>query len=325
MKKKEDTPNKHRQLVKIVSEIAAENDITMQSFSHDWIIQLSKNGQKTHIFGYNFEINSATAQLLANDKSATSELLTKNDVASVEHQLFLNPRLSHYVGQNGIWIKIINYAKKHDYQIVAKVTSGTGGNSVFKIHTASELEKAVQKLFSKNHSLCLSPLYDIKNEYRIIVLEQNVALIYKKQIPYIVGNGNDTILELVLEKFKNSEISNAIIEFATQFDTNVILAKNEKMLLNWKHNLGKGAAPKIIENEMLRNKLADLAKKATKVLKINFASVDIIETNDNQYLVLEINSGIMTENFVQALPHKYELIKNMYRKAIFKMLKISQA
>jgi hypothetical protein len=33
----------------------------------------------------------------------------------------------------------------------------------------------------------------------------------------------------------------------------------------------------------------------------------------------------MTENFVQALPHKYELIKNIYRKAIFQMLEISQA
>ena len=108
MKKKEDTPNKQRQLVKIIGEIAAENEINMQSFSHDWIIQLSKNGQKAHIFGYNFEINSSTAQLFANDKSATSDLLKANGVANVQHKLFLSPKLSHYVGGNGNWINIIN-------------------------------------------------------------------------------------------------------------------------------------------------------------------------------------------------------------------------
>ncbi|MGB1206593.1 MAG: ATP-grasp domain-containing protein [Chitinophagales bacterium] len=322
MKKKEDTPNKQRQLVQMISEIATENDIKIRRLSHDWIIQLSKNGKQAHILGYNFEINTATAQLIANDKSATSDLLAVNNVPSVEHKLFLNR--SDYIGENGNWINIIDYAKVFDYQLVAKATKGTGGNNVFKIHSASELEKAVQKLFVKSYSLCLSPLYAIKNEYRIIVLEQNVELIYKKQIPYIVGNGENTILELLLEKFKNSEISNDIINFATQFDTNNILAKNEKLLLNWKHNLGKGAMPKFIEEESLKNKLADLAKKATKAIQINFASVDIIETNDNQFLVLEINSGIMIENFVRTLPHKYEFIKSIYRKAVFRMLNMPE-
>ena len=158
MKKKESTPNKQRQLVKIISEIAIEEGINIEHFSHDWIIRLSKNGQKAHIFGYSFEINSSTALLIASDKSATSDLLSMNDVPSVEHKLFLNPSLSHYVGQKGNWINIINYAKKFDYQIVAKATKGTGGNNVFKVHSASELEKSVQRLFAKNISLCLSPL-----------------------------------------------------------------------------------------------------------------------------------------------------------------------
>jgi glutathione synthase/RimK-type ligase-like ATP-grasp enzyme len=55
------------------------------------------------------------------------------------------------------------------------------------------------------------------------------------------------------------------------------------------------------------------------VLSIQFASVDIIETN-NEMRVLEVNSGIMMEKFIQAANENYAIAKKIYQQAINMML-----
>ena len=49
--------NSKRNLVRIVYDIANYHGITIDSFSYDWILKLSKNNIHKHIFGYNFELN----------------------------------------------------------------------------------------------------------------------------------------------------------------------------------------------------------------------------------------------------------------------------
>jgi glutathione synthase/RimK-type ligase-like ATP-grasp enzyme len=89
--------------------------------------------------------------------------------------------------------------------------------------------------------------------------------------------------------------------------------------LGWKHNLGKGAKPVIVEENKLKKTLGNLALKASNAININFASVDIVETN-NGMLVMEINSGVMTENFAQVNKEHYNIAKNIYKNALITML-----
>lgn len=314
--------NKTRTIVKIIQTIAQKNGLQFQSFSHDWIMRLTWKGKHRHIFGYNFEINSATAQMIAGDKSAVTDILRLAKVPVVEHRLFLTPTLhKKYVGSRGNWKEMAAYAKQFDYQIVCKPIDGTGGNAVYKINHPIALEQAVHKLFQKHRSICLSPLYAIKNEYRVIVLNQVVEILYKKEIPRLVGNGYSTIWQLYLEKFKGVQVSTSILDYLNtlELDLNTILEKDKVLLLNWKHNLGKGATPILLKEATLIKRLSQLALQAAQAINITFASIDIIETLAGEFLVLEINSGIMTESLIKALPNVRPSVEAMYKRAVLMM------
>ena len=42
-----------------------------------------------------------------------------------------------------------------------------------------------------------------------------------------------------------------------------------------------------------------MAKDVSKKINLGFGSIDIIKTIDNKYYVLEINSGVMIENYIK--------------------------
>ena len=60
------------------------------------------------------------------------------------------------------------------------------------------------------------------------------------------------------------------------------------------------------------------------VLDIKFASIDIAVI-DGEYHVMEVNSGIMIENFATQNPDSkynyYDITKNIYKKAVKHLLK----
>lgn len=310
--------NSQRNLVRIVYDIANEHEIAIDSFSFDWILRLSKNNVHKHIFGYNFELNSATAKMIAGDKSATSDLLQAANIATVEHRLFLNPTMIKYVGNVGNWQNILAYFNENNKHIVCKPVNGTGGNGVFLVKTITALEQAIHELFSKYRNICLSPFYEIKKEYRAVILDNEVQLVYQKNIPFVTADGSKSILQLLLEKFSDKDLDNAIATFSTEKDKNLsdIPLKGEIINLNWKSNLGEGAQAEIIENETIKQ----LAVKAANAINIRFCSVDIIETTLGEFYVLEINSGVMIEHFLNSNPQEYNRVKAIYEKAVLRML-----
>ena len=95
-----------------------------------------------------------------------------------------------------------------------------------------------------------------------------------------------------------------------------VLKKDEKYTYDWKFNLSRGGKAEKITDKKLTEKLTSLATLVSKELHIGFASIDIIETEDNNLLVLEINSGVMTENYLDQFPEDYNKIKEMYKSAI---------
>jgi len=66
-----------RVMVRILAELSEEFAIDMQVFSDDWLIVLERACIRHYIYGYNWGINSSSAQLIAKDKSITHEILKK--------------------------------------------------------------------------------------------------------------------------------------------------------------------------------------------------------------------------------------------------------
>lgn len=54
-------------------------------------------------------------------------------------------------------------------------------------------------------------------------------------------------------------------------------------------------------------------------MNMNFATIDIIETADNNLYVLEINSGIGATIFTELVEGAEEIMKEIYRNALQKL------
>jgi len=301
----------------LMHEVCSEMGIKVETLSYGWILQLSKNGKIRHITGTRFDLNPEATGDIACDKYGTYEVLKSQNVPVIEHVMIFNPatRLS-LIEEEGIWYKITTELKKWK-SIVIKPNYGCEGKGVFLCHNIKEAETAIHKLFKTENSVSVCPYYDIKTEYRTFYLDGEVKLIYGKTKPAVIGNGKFSMKKLIEEL--NLPDKSIVKDNLRELELSYIPGLNEKVDISWKHNLSGGAIPKILEKGDLYQKIEDIAITAGKAMNINFATIDIIETNDNMLYVLEVNSGICTTIFTNLVENGSKIIKDIYREAITKL------
>ena len=296
----------------IIEDICNEEGINYKLLSKDWVLMLEKNNMTRFISGYKFDSNSHALGTILDDKYALYEILKEKNIPIIEHKIIYSPtnKLSYATGCN-TYEYVQQYFKANNNNIVIKPTDGTCGNNVYHIQNINELTSTLDSLFVKHHSLCMCPYYEIENEYRVILLNGEIQLCYEKNLPKVIGDGKSSIRNLLIV-FNPSYFSNKLSD--TKYDR--ILPKDEIYTYNWKFNLSQGSISKPIIDENLKEKLTKIVNAIYNFIDVNFVSIDIIKTNDNNLQVLEINSGVMLENYLKQHPNDRNIIKEIYKKAI---------
>lgn len=307
--------NRNRFLIEALRRIAAEREIEMSSFSHDWIVQLCRNRVRRFVYGYNFDLNPSAASLVANDKCALSDILTLHKIPHVEHELFLAPELSGYISSDGNWYRAMQFVERVGYPLVCKDNQGTGGNMVFRVENQRELEGAFQQIHTLGRGLALSPYYPIDAEYRIILLDGSELFSYEKQQPYVLGDGQSTYYQLIQSKFSHDSELCRVALTDPVFPLHKTPDKDSKISLIWKHNLGKGAVPLFNLEPTVCQSIFELSRKALVSTGLRFACVDVVKTN-GEMRVLEVNAGVMLESVSRYSEEGYKLALNVYARAV---------
>lgn len=305
----------------MMRELCAEKGIQLKKLSYDWILQLTKDGKVRHITGNRFDINPEASGDIACDKYATFEVLNSQNVPVVKHTMVFNPAsMGKYIENSGNYLTIFNEFMKNDCKLVVKPNYGCEGIGVKLCTNMKEVESAIQAAFRHSRSISISPYYDIETEYRTFYLNGQVYLIYGKTKPSVVGDGKSTLSELIEDM--NLPDKKIVDDNLNQLDLSYIPQKEERFELSWKHNLSGGATPKILsESDELYSRVEELALSAGKALNINFATIDIIRTKDDNLYVLEINSGVCATIFVDLVDNGYDIIKKIYSKALDELFK----
>lgn len=301
----------------LMREVCSEMGIKIEKLSYGWILQLSKDGKVRHITGTRFDLNPEATGDIACDKYATYEVLNSQNVPIIKHVMIFNPATrSSLIGNDGIWLTVATEFLKHG-SLVVKPNYGCEGQGVSLCHSMKETESAIQKLFKTQNSISICPYYDIRTEYRTFYLDGKVYLIYGKTKPFVTGDGTTTVGKLV-EKL-NLPDKSVVQENLKELDFDYVPVAGEKVNISWKHNLSGGAKPTILQKGELYDKIEQLAIRAGNAMNINFATIDIIETTDDNLYVLEINSGIGATIFTESIEGGAEIIKNIYRHAVNKL------
>lgn len=301
----------------IIKEICTEDNIKYKFLSKDWVIMLEKDGKTRFISGYKFDLNSHGIGLIADDKYALYEVLKSKNIPVIEHKIVYNKmnNLDYAIGCN-TYEYVKEYFEKNNNNIVIKPNDGTCGKNVFNVTDVNEIDIVLDKIFLKNYSISMCPFYKIKHEYRAIMLDGENKLLYIKYLPIVTGDGNKTIRQLLLD-FNYDYFIDKLED--SKYDK--VLPKNKTFEYNWKFNLSQGSIAKKLNDKLLQDRLIKIAKQVCKEINLKFGSIDIIETTNNELLVLEVNSGVMLENYIRLNPNEYIYAKDIYRNAIKNLFK----
>lgn len=293
-----------------LDDICKELNIKYKYLSKDWIIKLEKNNKIRFITGYKFDLNNYAIGHIFDDKYGLYEILKDENIPVIEHNIFYSETNEAEYAKDCKDINIIeDYFKKHNNKVVIKSNTGNSGKEVYLIEKIEDIEPIVKDLFIKNYSISYCPYYDALREYRIIVLKNNIKLIYQKIKPIVKGNGTSTIKELLLEfnpyYFNDIELDDSF---------NRVLKLNEEYQYDWKFNLSKGAIAKVVDNQDTINDLTKIVNSITNKFDIGFCSIDIIEMPNKEYYVMEINSGVTMKKVINTIGE--DIVKDIYKEAI---------
>lgn len=294
---------KEKQFNKIIKQICQERSIQYEELSDDWIIKLTKENRNKFIVGYKFDLNNQATSEICNDKFALYAVLKSEEIPVIEYNILFKNEED----------KLEKYFYEYNQNVVLKPNNGTCGNNVLHICEYDKLKSEYNKLISKCYSVDICPFYEIESEYRVIYLPTKQH-IYKKVKPIITGDGVHSVKELLIEfnseyfgderNLKNENIS---ADYIPKF--------GEKIEYEWRFNLSRGAKIADVDDEE-KNILMNMINNIIKVINLKFVSIDIVKLTNNQYMVMEINSGVMMENLVKLQDDGIQIAKSVYGEAI---------
>ena len=173
--------NKDLNFNRILREIATKNGYKIVRVL-DAVFEFKKNNKKIYLKGQDFGLNSSLSYKLSQNKALAYEILHRNNIAAVPHYEIYNPETYEIFGnqkkRNKSRIEMI--IKKEKFPLVIKPSKGSSGKGVAVVEGKREISKISKELFIRNDEVVLSPFRVINHEYRVIVLDKKVELIFDK-------------------------------------------------------------------------------------------------------------------------------------------------
>ena len=294
---------KEKQFNKIIKQICQEKSIQYEELSDDWIIKLTKENRNKFIVGYKFDLNNQATSEICNDKFALYAVLKSEEIPVIEYNILFKNEED----------KLEKYFYEYNQNVVLKPNNGTCGNNVLHICEYDKLKSEYNKLISKYYSVDICPFYEIESEYRVIYLPTKQH-IYKKVKPIITGDGVHSVKELLIE-FNSEYFGDERNLKSENISADYIPKFGEKIEYEWRFNLSRGAKIADVDDEE-KNILMNIINNIIKVINLKFVSIDIVKLTNNQYMVMEINSGVMMENLVKLQDDGIQIAKSVYGEAI---------
>lgn len=309
---------KQRNFSKLIRGIAAEEGLSLLSLSDDWAFILEKDGKRLPVVAHQFPLNPASVSELCRDKALTYEVLEKAGIPAVPHIFLPNSAYQAYAGGSSTEDQALQFLEI-EREIVLKDNYGTGGSRVYYAADEEALAAALAELLPKTTALSLSPYVRILDEYRAVVLENAVRLVFSKERAYLIADGVRPLVALLsdagIDVGRFLSHSGPYAAYRDPEALHTVPGKGTRIPLNWKHNLGQGASAVLLEEGETKEAVRALALSASAALGTRFSSVDVIR-DENGLRVLEVNAGVMMEHFAGQGPEFYRMAEEIYRDAL---------
>src|SRR5690625_127806 len=199
--------------------------------------------------------------------------------------------------------EMLKYAEQIGYPVVVKPTLGSLGKGVTtNIQSEAELIKAIEHVKDIGYENIIIEEYFEGEDYRIYVVDGEVVAATKRVPANVVGDGKQTIEQLINEKNKlrndNPYLRTKLIEIddnlrktlaKQDLDLSDIPEREERIYVRTVANISTGGDPVDVTETILPD-IKDIAIKALAAIpNFTHGGIDILVDNVSECRVIEIN------------------------------------
>ncbi|MGL4763385.1 MAG: cyanophycin synthetase [Sarcina sp.] len=256
-------------------------------------------GKKGRVFSATIGANTSAISVdMCCDKYLTKKVLKMNSI----------PVANGYKVTNTI--ELLKSAQTITYPLVLKPQFGSKGAGVYvNIKNEVELLKAFSNLTEKTKDIILEEYIEGK-DYRVCVVDYKVVAVSHRTPPCIVGNGTDSIRDLIVALNQDENRGNGHEKPLTKIkldkeldanlkkhklDINSVLEKGEKVCLRENANLSTGGFAEDCTN-LISEENIKICERTAKALGLDICGIDILTNNISKSLndygiVIEVNAA----------------------------------
>jgi len=296
-----------------------------------YLVRLHWKGRFVNLCGEALPLNSATAARIVKDKWYTLKILRRQGIRVPKGQIFF--REGYYKTRDYSEIRgqkeAVRYARQLGYPVVVKPNSMSHGREVALVHDKEEFSEALEAVFRLDHiAFVQEPVAG--EDYRLILLEGELLLAYRRKALAIKGDGIHSVGKLIdglsrsLKKRGRPEIELEDHEIVLalkkrHFDTFSIPAKGQQIVLKaFNLNLATGMEAEDITGE-ISPELLDLSRKICRELNLRWAGIDLkfSKRHPAEPVVLEVNGSPSLKHWYRS-GHEEQVV-GIYKMLIEKM------
>ncbi len=290
------------------------------------------NGKSSFFRNHNFNINPQGAAAIAHDKGYAAFFLNALGYVTPEGQTFFSEEHNKHLTHKRRIDDGYAYAKKLRFPVIVKPNDGWQGKLVTKVYNKAEYYRAARKILKASRVMLVQRYY-AGNDYRIVVMDEEVISVYQRKPLIVEGDGRTTIAKLLALKargyittgrdtkldFEDFRISMKLKRQG--LDLNSVPKNGEVIELLDNANLSTGGDAVELTDKIHKD-FSKLCINVTRDMGLRLCGVDII-TQDiakplrgQQYVVLEINSAPGLDNYAAIGKKQHLKMETLYRKVL---------
>jgi len=233
------------------------------------------------------------------DKALTKEILESQSIPVAKGNLVNN------------LIDLLKKGEDIGYPVVLKPQYGNQGKGVIlNIKNEKELLSSYRDVIN-DYKEVLIEKYHTGDDYRVLVVNYKVIAVSLRRPPYIIGDGESTIKDLIYKENENPKrgedheksltkirIDNEVIQCLKEQGKNIntIIEKNKKIYIRRNANLSTGGEALDCTDKICIDNIK-ICERAAKALKLDICGIDICSNDistplkENHGIIMEINSA----------------------------------
>lgn len=298
------------------------------------------DGRKYYFRGTIFDLNTLGASEVARDKDYASHFMQDLGYPVPEGRAFYSDRTCKRLGSGLNKNAAFLYAKQLGFPVIVKPNSSSQGHGVQKVYEEEGFFDAVSVVFNEVKDRVVLVQKPVEgDDYRILVLDDEVIAAYRRTPLAVTGDGKSTILDLLVKKQEQFGADGR--DTKIKLGDRRIRAKLSSEHLNFASVLGFGQDVSLLDNanpssggdaEDVTNVLDDTLKKTaiqlTADMGLRFCGVDVMTCDPigqaiRDFTVIEINSAPGVDYYGKIGIQQEQIVKNLYKKILSALVRQS--